>query len=364
MVKKSLEPVWKETFVVPLPHVDLDDWAKPQLTLQVLHGVRRDAFDAIRHRCDASRHPRTQVEDWDEISSADAMGTVDIPLTPDRAITRNWYPLQQNDKGLPKEVSGEVNVLLQWRYNPDLDYDPFSEPIDHPDEELNELRLAVVQARGLAIMDKNLLSKGGSSDPFVEVTLSSAKKAKKTSAARVRWTRVDGVERSLPRRSVKKKTLEPAFHEQFQWSVSPASSGDQPTLTLNVQDWDAVSKNDPMGSFEIKLDTLLERKGEPLRKWYALDTGGAIEVIAQWRHSPTNAWKPFAAPKFPDKSPNELRVGLSQGRELAVKDKNLLSTAVPKSNFTAPLDSLVDLPTGRRAAPPIRTASSRSQEPT
>ena len=184
----------------------------------------------------------------------------------------------------------------------------------------------------------------GSSDPFVEVSLSSAKKTKKT--------------------AVKKKTLEPAFHEQFQWSVSPASSGDQPSLTLNVQDWDAVSKNDPMGSVEIKLETLLERKGEPLRKWYALDTGGAIEVIAQWRHSPTNAWKPFAAPKFPDKSPNELRVGLSQGRELAVKDKNLLSTAVPKSNFTAPLDSLVDLPTGRRAAPPIRTASSRSQEPT
>ena len=109
----------------------------------------------------------------------------------------------------------------------------------------------------------------GSSDPFVEVSLSSAKKSKKT--------------------AVKKKTLEPAFHEQFQWSVSPSSSGDQPSLTLNVQDWDAVFSNDPMGKVEIGLDTLLERKGEPLRKWYALDTGGAIEVIAQWRHSPTNA---------------------------------------------------------------------------
>ena len=80
-----------------------------------------------------------------------------------------------------------------------------------------------------------------------------------------------------------------------------------------------------MGAVTVELASLLERKGEPLRKWYALDTGGAIEVIAQWRHSPTNAWKPFAAPKFPEKAPNELRVGLSQGRELAVKDKNLLS---------------------------------------
>ncbi len=163
VVKKTLEPVWKETFVVPLPHVDLEDWTKPQLTLQVRVSVRRDAFDAIRRRCGASRHPRTQVEDWDEISSADAMGCVTIDLKPDHAISREWYTLQQNDKSLPKEISGEVNVVMQWRYNPDLDYDPFSEPISHPDEELNELRLAVVQARGLEIMDKNLLSKGGPS---------------------------------------------------------------------------------------------------------------------------------------------------------------------------------------------------------
>ena len=146
--------------------------------------------------------------------------------------------------------------------------------------------------------------------------------------------------------------------------MSPSSSGDQPSLTLNVQDWDAVSKNDAMGSVEIGLDTLLDRKGEPLRKWYGLDTGGAIEVIVQWRHSPTNAWKPFAPPKFPDKAPNELRVGLSQGRELAVKDKNLLSTAVPKSKLYGASYSLVDLPTGRRAALPTRTASSRSRVPT
>ena len=242
---------------------------------------------------------------------------VSIPLTPDHAISREWYTLVQTDKGLPKEVSGEVNVVLQWRYNPDLDYDPMNEPVEYPDEEPNELRLAVVQARGLAIMDKNLLSKGGSSDPFVEVSLSSAKKAKKT--------------------AVKKKTLEPVFHEQFQWSVSPSSSDVQPSLTFNVKDWDAVSSNDPMGTVAVDLATLLERKGEPLRKWYALDTGGAVEIIVQWRHSPSNAWKPFAAPKFPALAPNELRLGLSQGRELAVKDKNLLSkggTSDPYCKFS------------------------------
>ena len=43
------------------------------------------------------------------------------------------------------------------------------------------------------------------------------------------------------------------------------------------------------------MDTLLERKGEPLVEVVLVDVGGAIEVIAQWRHSPTNVWKPFAA---------------------------------------------------------------------
>ena len=90
------------------------------------------------------------------------MGCVTIDLKPDHGISREWYTLQQNDKGLPKEISGEVNVVMQWRYNPDLDYDPFNEPVID-DDEINELRVAVVQARGLAIMDKNLLSKGGPS---------------------------------------------------------------------------------------------------------------------------------------------------------------------------------------------------------
>ena len=35
----------------------------------------------------------------------------------------------------------------------------------------NELRVAVIRARKLPIMDKNLFSKGGSSDPLVHLEL-------------------------------------------------------------------------------------------------------------------------------------------------------------------------------------------------
>ena len=45
-----------------------------------------------------------------------------------------------------------------------MDFDPYPDSELKPayeDKAPNELRLALVQARGLAIKDKNLLSKGG-----------------------------------------------------------------------------------------------------------------------------------------------------------------------------------------------------------
>ena len=78
-----------------------------------------------------------------------------------------------------------------------------------------------------------------------------------------------------------------------------------------------------MGAVTVELASLLERKGEPLRKWYALDTGGAIEVIAQWRHSPTNAWKPFAPPRSTLIAAKRIVGRISRGRALALKADGL-----------------------------------------
>ena len=63
-------------------------------------------------------------------------------------------------------MSGDVELVLQWRYNARLDFCPFDDFVDeHEGEMPNELRIALIRAQGLAIADKNLLSKGGSSDP-------------------------------------------------------------------------------------------------------------------------------------------------------------------------------------------------------
>ena len=69
--------------------------------------------------------------------------------------------LQDDEK--TQNVSGEVEIWYQWRYNPLLDFEPFTDV--ESDKAPNVLRVGLSQGRGLAVMDKNLLSKGGSSDP-------------------------------------------------------------------------------------------------------------------------------------------------------------------------------------------------------
>ena len=66
-------------------------------------------------------------------------------------------------------MSGEVEIWYQWRYNPLLDFEPFTDV--ESDKAPNVLRVGLSQGRGLAVMDKNLLSKGGSSDPRCVISL-------------------------------------------------------------------------------------------------------------------------------------------------------------------------------------------------
>ena len=132
--KSTLTPTWKETFEVPLPTGPPE--TKWQLTID--------------------------MEDWDRVSAADFMGRVVVELDSlaDQAIVKGWYPLQTKDGG---EAKGEVYLVLQWRRNRDLAFEPFEDQTDAKmlAKEPNELRIAAVSALGLAVADKNLLSAGG-----------------------------------------------------------------------------------------------------------------------------------------------------------------------------------------------------------
>ena len=75
----------------------------------------------------------------------------------DKAAKRAWHTLLP-EEGKSDNVKGAVELIAQWWYNPALDFEPFMEPDDHADAPPNELRVAIVAARDLAIKDKNLLS--------------------------------------------------------------------------------------------------------------------------------------------------------------------------------------------------------------
>ena len=91
------------------------------------------------------------------------MGQFEVDLNEclDGKVKRLWRSLAPRTE--KDEVSGDVELVLQWRYNPRLDFCPFEGFVDeHEGEAPNELRIALIRAQGLAIADKNLLSKGGS----------------------------------------------------------------------------------------------------------------------------------------------------------------------------------------------------------
>ena len=99
-------------------------------------------------------------------------------------------------------VTGDLELVIQWRHNPALAFAPFADTVEDVPEgkKPNELRVAAIQARRLAVKDKKLLGKG-SSDPVVTFELGSVKAEttvkKKTLnqcrnqivAARGAWTR-------------------------------------------------------------------------------------------------------------------------------------------------------------------------------
>ena len=102
--------------------------------------------------------------DWDAVTARDFMGSCLIDLkgcveAPNQPACRKWCLLDLDESKKTQNVSGEVEIWYQWRYNPLLDFEPFTDVSS--DKPPNVLRVGVSQGRGLKIMDKNMLSKGG-----------------------------------------------------------------------------------------------------------------------------------------------------------------------------------------------------------
>ena len=243
------------------------------------------------------------VEDYDAVSSADFMGDVTVALSelPPQKVVRKWYSLG--------DEKGEVELVLQWCYDADRDFEAFPE-VDESGKMPNELCVGVFRARNLAVKDKGIVGKG-SSDPYVKLKVAGT---------------------TLERRTkVKKTTLDPVWKELFILPLSSERPPDKPTPQLEVSCWDhdTVSGDDAMGTATLSLEkwtSQQKRTGEKV--WLPLEGEGAsgdVCVVVCWRHAEARAFEPFEDEALPDgKEPNELRIGLFQATGLAVKDKALL----------------------------------------
>ena len=134
--------------------------------------------------------------------------------------------------------------------------------------------MALVQAKDLAIKDKALFGKGGSSDPRATF-------------------RISGTEAEA-QSSVKKKTLNPRWCEVFAFPYCPGSANENPPfLDVVLEDHDDLSGADFMGRVRVDLDPLKDHAR--LRKWHPLqadaegtgdkassNVAGSVELVVQW----------------------------------------------------------------------------------
>jgi Ca2+-dependent lipid-binding protein/Ran GTPase-activating protein (RanGAP) involved in mRNA processing and transport len=301
------------------------------VTVEDTHVHDHEGLECVKlSESDAEFHLEIIVDDWDLSSGNDFMGRCVIPIKPlkHKKAVRKWYTLAPEATGdtlwPDLEKFGEVELLLKWWYNPALDYSDLEDPntVDlHPDKFPNEMKVALLRARNLLVMDKNMFTGKGTSDPVVKLSVGTASESSTT----------------------KYKELEPEWNERFLLSADHLST----ELDVLVEDVDALSSNDFMGRVKIPLAPLANKK--PVHAWYPLggkdgdeddEPRGEVEIICRWWYNP--ALEPVPLPLVPEETteaitaaakaetkygkrlPNELRVAVIRGARLPVMDTSLL----------------------------------------
>ncbi|GMI11378.1 hypothetical protein TrVE_jg4950 [Triparma verrucosa] len=249
-IKKTLEPVW-ENNVFAIPESD----PTGEVTLEL-----RDS----------------------DMLTSEFMGKISVPMASLKARTevRQWHDLLNIDGVIDKD-RGKLLVALRWIYNPSIlseaeavDKNDLGPPLEiDPEDKLikpaNRVHIFVIRARGLPVMDKNMFSSGGSSDPMVTLSYDEEKKKSK----------------------IVKKNLNPVWMERFYFD-RVLSTISKNLVEIKVEDYD-LAGNDFMGKVSIPLVLLKERKES--RLWMKLENEkgtndgkerGEILIAARWVYDP------------------------------------------------------------------------------
>lgn len=172
---------------------------------------------------------RLSVLDEDKFGHNDFIGEHRLPLrklTPHQTKSVSVYldkqlPLEKDDELL---AGGRGRILIYLKY--------------HSNKQ--QLQVGIIRCAGLAAMDVN-----GYSDPYVKLYL-----------------RPDTGRKTKQKTSMKKKTLNPEFNEDFYYDVK---HNELAKKTLEITVWDKdIGKNDYIGGVQLGINA----KGERLRHWF------------------------------------------------------------------------------------------------
>ena len=171
------------------------------------------------------------------------MGRARVELAPlKNQRLRKWFPLSADSEGKKgsSNVTGDLELVVQWRHNPSLAFAPFDDEVEVPEgKKPNELRVAAIQARRLAVKDKSMVGKG-TSDPVVTFELGSVK----------------------AETTVKKKTLNPVQKSNCRGARRVSATAESCLHAIDATHWSiAQVKPDLEGEFR---QALLRRRGRRL----------------------------------------------------------------------------------------------------
>ena len=76
---------------------------------------------------------------------------------PNQPACRKWCLLDLDESKKTQNVSGEVEIWYQWRYNPLLDFEPFTDV--ESEKAPNVLRVGLSQGRGLVVICVEIISR-------------------------------------------------------------------------------------------------------------------------------------------------------------------------------------------------------------
>ena len=182
--------------------------------------------------------------------------------------------LIEHDEGAETPL-GRLEVAFRWLFNPKLSKDYFLEEDGFPNREVNELRIAVIQARSLPIVDRKAYgSAGGCADPQATVV----------------------VGRTRLRTEYIKKSLAPKWEAVFKIPLTEEQAFlESEYVDVLVEDWDFTS-NDLIGAVRIELASLANDR-KLLRQWFPIgdENGvvdsqkrGRIELAVRWQYNPVS----------------------------------------------------------------------------